>query len=155
MVVLLTAAVVIVAAALLYLDYTHHRSGGRGVEPGRYRSLKPLSDPEQSLYWRLKEAMPECVVLAQVTFSRFIAAQHSDRSGRQALFNRISRKSEDFLVCLPDFTVVAAVELDDKSHSPKTDAQRDSILEAAGIPLVRVNVREVPSAEQLRAIFTR
>lgn len=26
---------------------------------GNYRATKPLSDPEQSLYWRLREAMPE------------------------------------------------------------------------------------------------
>lgn len=40
--------------------------------PVRYEQLKPLSDPEQVLYWRLVAALPECVVLSQVTFSRFM-----------------------------------------------------------------------------------
>lgn len=119
-----------------------------------YSSAKPLTDPEQTLFWRLKEAMPECIVLSQVTFSRFLKPKGAmSRSQHQILFNRISQKSIDFLVCLPDFTVVAALELDDASHSPARDARRDAILTAAGIPVVRVHVKDMPSVENLRAAF--
>jgi hypothetical protein len=143
------AVLAIVALAILKRARRPH-----GTTPGTYRAVKPLSDPEQTLYWRLKDAMPECVVLSQVTFSRFIRPEHAAPGSRQALFNRISRKSVDFLLCLPDFTVVSAVELDDRSHSSKRDAERDAILQAAGIPVVRVNVSAIPATEKLRALFT-
>jgi hypothetical protein len=122
---------------------------------GGYRARKPLSEPEQVLFWRLKEAMPECVVLSQVSFSRFIEPAAVGRGTRQALFNRISRKTVDFFICLPDFTLVAAVELDDRSHRGSLDAERDAILESAGVPILRMNVRDIPSVEQLRVMLTK
>jgi len=77
-----------------------------------YRQTKPLSEVEQVLYWRLAEALPECVILCQVTFSRFMRPDVVGRaafSDYMALQNRIAQKSIDFLICLKDFTVVAAV----------------------------------------------
>jgi hypothetical protein len=122
---------------------------------GKYRVGKPLSSPEQVLYWRLKEAMPECVVLGQVSFSRFMQPDASSQSVRRGLFNAISQKTTDFLVCLPDFTVVAAVELDDRSHVAEKDVRRDAIFESAGIPIVRVRADDIPSSDELRAVFIR
>jgi hypothetical protein len=119
-----------------------------------YRSTKPLSQPEQSLYWRLREAMPDCVVLCQVSLSRFLTPNSSRALVRRALFNRISQKSVDFLICLPDFTIIAVVELDDSTHRQEKDARRDSIFQSASVPLVRVNVRDIPGIEELKALFT-
>lgn len=122
---------------------------------GAYRLRKPLSAPEQTLYWRLVQALPECVVLSQVSFSRFLEPDARGRGARLGLFNRISRKSTDFLVCLKDFTVVAAVELDDRTHVRERDARRDAMLGTAGVKVVRMHVRDIPSVEQIRAIFER
>jgi very-short-patch-repair endonuclease len=47
------------------------------------------------------------------------------------------------------------VELDDRTHLPAKDAMRDAILESAGIPMLRVNVRDLPTVEALRAMFTK
>jgi hypothetical protein len=118
-----------------------------------YRANKPLSEPEQVLYWRLREAMPECVVLSQVSLSRFLEPNNS--GAMRALLNRIAQKSVDFLVCLPDFTVVAAVELDDSTHHGAKDTQRDSIFKSAGLPVVRLHVRNIPAIEDLKSLFTR
>lgn len=131
---ILLAVVVISASALSVLQK-------RSVLPHSYQSRKPLSDPEQTLYWRLREAMPDCVVLCQVAFSRFIEPRSVQRSMQRRLFSRISQKSVDFLLCLPDFTIVAAIELDDRTHRLDKDTQRDSIFASANVPLVRVNVR--------------
>ena len=141
------------AALLAYASAT--LQGRRPL--GRYKSVKPLTVPEQTLYWRLSEALPECVILSQVTFSRFMATDTNGRTSfgdRMTLHNRISQKSIDFLVCLKDFTVVAAVELDDSSHRFERDAARDQLLESAGIEVLRVHVRDIPSAARLREIFT-
>ena len=131
-----------------------------GAEPsqgGWYAQTRPLSEPEQLLYWRLVEALPECVVLAQVSFARFMKPAPEEKlTPREHLkmSNRISQKTVDFLVCLKDFTVVAAVELDDSTHNEERDTQRDEILKSAGIVAVRVYVNDIPSVEKLRKMFT-
>ena len=143
-------AVIVLVAAASWLSVRI-----RASRPANsYRLVKPLSDPEQSLYWRLREAMPNSVILAQVSVSRFVVPESHDVSARKALFNQISQKSVDFLVCLPDFTIIAAVELDDSTHQRMRDARRDAIFRSASVPLVRFNVREIPGAEELRALFT-
>ncbi|QJR10487.1 hypothetical protein DSM104443_01551 [Usitatibacter rugosus] len=148
---ILVVVLVIVVVLAAWLNTKSPVSGA----PDAYRGIKPLSEPEQTLYWRLREAMPECVVLSQVGFSRFLEPQAANPGARRALFNRIGQKSADFLVCLPDFTIVAVIELDDGTHRVDKDAKRDSILRSARVPLVRVHVREIPTVEWLRSIFTR
>lgn len=148
------AAIVFLAAAL---TLERRRAPAAGDVAPRYRQVRPLSGPEQTLYWRLREALPECVVLSQVTFSRFM---RPDTGGvaplaeYRALQNRIAQKTLDFLVCLPDFTVVAAVELDDSSHRGDLDRQRDQLLNAAGITVIRVSVDDIPTAQRIREAFT-
>lgn len=114
---------------------------------------KPLTEPEQILYFRIREAVPECIVLAQVALPALVGI----RSGNdyRAAFNRIAAKYVDFVVCLPDFTVVAAIELDDKSHtSPdrvRADTNKETAMRLAGHPLLRFKVRKMPTVEELRA----
>jgi very-short-patch-repair endonuclease len=126
-------------------------------QSGRYKQTKPLSEVEQVLYWRLVSALPECIILCQVTFSRFMRPDFVGRVnfGRYvAQQNKISQKSIDFLVCLKDFTVVAAVELDDATHVTTADQARDELLQMAGIQVVRMHVRDLPSIERVRELFT-
>ncbi|MBN2272356.1 MAG: DUF2726 domain-containing protein [Sedimentisphaerales bacterium] len=60
----------------------------------------------------------------------------------QSAFNRIQSKHLDFLICArEDFSIVGAIELDDKSHALPERRERDifinSALAAAGIPILR------------------
>jgi very-short-patch-repair endonuclease len=117
--------------------------------------LKPkpvLSVPEQKLYWRLIEALPESVVLAQVQLSRML--QIDVRQGRQAILNRIDRKSADFVVCSKDLQPRVVVELDDASHAAaarrKADADKDAAVRGAGLHVVRFNVKSMPSIDEIR-----
>lgn len=151
---LLGFAVFLAVAALLVFGFAELT---RRQKPyWAYRQTKPLSEVEQILYWRLVEALPECVILCQVTFSRFM---RPDTVGRRAFGeymaaqNKIAQKSIDFLVCLKDFTVVAAVELDDATHITEQDVARDQLLESAGINVLRMHVREIPSAARIRELF--
>jgi hypothetical protein len=149
-------AAIVVLGAVLTLK--RQRSGPPGPQvPLVYRQVKPLSAAEQMLYWRLREALPECVILSQVTFSRFMKPDTGGLAPLavyRALQNRIAQKTLDFLVCLPDFTVVAAVELDDASHRADADRQRDELLNAANITVIRVTVDDIPSAQRIREAFT-
>lgn len=122
-----------------------------------YEQRKPLTSTEAILYYHLVEALPECIILPQVQLSRFIRIKNISwlkRAGLSyALQNRIAQQSIDYLVCLKDFTIVAAVELDDKSHNnPKVkmlDKKKEESLKAAGVDLIRWNAESMPTLEQI------
>lgn len=119
----------------------------------KYYSKKPLSDSEQVLYHRLKEALPQNEILAQVSFSRFIYTKGSDQKENLSLNNRSRQKVIDFLICKPDFSIEAAIELDDSTHIQQKDEERDKILNSAGLRIIRWNVKNMPSKEEITATF--
>lgn len=122
-------------------------------EPWPFVPRKPMSVPEQVLYFRLLEALPEHVVLAQVQLSRFLGVKRGHPA--RAWLNRINRKSVDFLILAKDATVVAAIELDDRSHDRadrrRADAQKNRALADAGVRMIRWNVARMPDPALIRA----
>jgi hypothetical protein len=120
-------------------------------------SRKVLSGAEQVLYSRLVGALPECIVLAQVQLSRFLHAKKG--SNFRGWNKRIDGLSADFLVCLKDSTVVAAIELDDPSHHDparrEAYARKEKALESAGITLIRWSADALPTNVEIRLVFTR
>src|SRR5437868_1500349 len=79
-----------------------------------FDQVRPLTEREQVLYWRLRKVLPDQVVLAQVAMSRILRVRRGYNV--RAWMNRVDRMTVDFVVCLQDSTIVAAVELDDASH---------------------------------------
>lgn len=120
--------------------------------PWPFTVRKPMSVPEQVLYFRLLEAMPGNIVLAQVQLSRFLGVKRGHPV--QSWLNRINRLSVDFLILEKDASVVAAVELDDKTHQRsdrrEADVRKNRALAAAGVRLIRWNVANMPSAPSIR-----
>jgi Protein of unknown function (DUF2726) len=59
----------------------------------------------------------------------------------------------DFVVCRPDYSVVAVIELDDRSHRSEKAQERDQrktrAIEAAGLRLVRIPAGPLPAAEEI------
>ena len=155
-----TIALVLVALVVLvvaYLVLKRRASTGAGDTPWPFYAKKPLSQPEQVLYHRLVAAMPECIVLAQVQLSRVLGVKKGFSFNEWN--NRINRMSLDFLVCLKDSTVVAAIELDDKTHERasrvEADAKKEKALSAAGIALIRWNVSALPDENAIRQAFAK
>ena len=142
---------VLAIVALLILKKLGLLAGGTGPWP--FYIKKPLSQPEQVLYHRLIRALPEHIVLAQVQVSRVLGVKKG--SNFNEWNNRINRLSYDFVICGKDSAVIAAVELDDKSHNSSTrmstDAKKDKASSDAGLRLIRWNVRALPSEEIIRA----
>ena len=120
-----------------------------------YAPIRPLSEAEQLLYWRLVEALPECVVLSQVSFRSFIRPADGKNANprTRAVYFRMAQQSIDFLVCLKDFTVVATVELDESIDGNRRDPNRDDLLRAAGIAPLHIRAGQIPSAETIREMF--
>lgn len=129
-------------------------SGAANKGPWPFHAKKLLSAPEQVLYHRLVAALPEHIVLAQVQMSRFLGVKKGTDKPRQWL-NRINQKSVDFLVCGKDATVVAAIELDDKTHARPdrvaADTTKDRALTDAGVRIIRWNVKSMPDADAIKA----
>jgi len=118
-----------------------------------------LTRPEQILYARLVRAFPGHITLAQVSLSQLLvvdraAAQRDARSTA----NRFRQLVADFVLCAPDFTAVAVIELDDRSHNHpaqrERDSRKDQFLQAAGIKVIRVAVSDIPSEAALKALVT-
>ena len=130
--------------------------GRRSVaKPWPVQRRVPLSRAEQVLYWRLCEACPGHVVLAQVTFAQLLEVEKG--ANRIAVFNRYRRLVADFVVCTQSFSVVAVIEVDDGMRRTPgradADARKSGALGAAGIPLMRFNAHKLPTSGELRSLL--
>jgi hypothetical protein len=98
-------------------------------------------------------------ILAQVSVGKllYFPGNHRSTPGRQAWRNRVAQKTVDFVIC--DYSTLQpllAIELDEPSHDAPDrqarDRQVESILKAAGLPLLRIataksyNTRELLNA---------
>ena len=120
-----------------------------------YYAKRPLSQPEQVLYHRLVSGLPEHIVLAQVQVSRVLGVKKGFNFHEWN--NRINRLSYDFVICSKDSTVLAAIELDDKSHESmsraETDRKKEKATSSAGVRLIRWHVKSLPDRDAIRAAF--
>jgi very-short-patch-repair endonuclease len=105
-----------------------------------------LTQPEQVLYHRLVKALPNHIVLAQVQVSRVLGVKKGSRFHEWN--NRINRMTYDFVICDKSAAVIAAIELDDKTHESErrrdTDAKKTKATIDAGLKLVRWQVKSLP-----------
>lgn len=118
-----------------------------------FYAKKPLSAPEQILYFRLIEALPEHIVLAQVQLSRFLGVKKGHNY--QSWANRINRMSADFVVCNKDSSIVAVIELDDNTHQKASrqvaDSKKNKALGSAEIKIIRWQVKSMPDVSAIKS----
>lgn len=148
--------ILLVVFAVIVLLAFKNKKSTTDDKPWPYYAKKPLTQPEQILYHRLVSAMPECIILAQVQLSQVLGVKKGFKFNEWN--NKINRMSLDYLVCLKDSTIVAAIELDEKSHEKQSrieaDKKKDKALSDAGITIIRWNVRDLPDEEKIRLSFT-
>lgn len=125
---------------------------GKDHEIWPFYPRKPLSNPEQILYFRLLNALPDHIILAQVQLSRFLGVKKGNNF--QSWLNRINRLSADYVICSKDASVVAVIELDDASHNnskrQQTDSKKDKAIRDAGLKIIRWNVKAIPNEEEIK-----
>jgi very-short-patch-repair endonuclease len=147
------AAVLAVAIGVLLYLKKQGLFEGKGTRPWPFYVKKPLTQPEQILYHRLSKALPEHIVLAQVQVSRVLGVKKG--SNFNEWNNRINRMSYDFVVCAKDSTVLAVIELDDKSHESKsraaTDEKKNKATSDAGLRLIRWHVKALPDEAAIQS----
>jgi uncharacterized protein DUF2726 len=141
---------VVIAAAL---KRRHRRRGALDTPWPLERKPTLLTAPEQVLFRRLVEALPNHRVLTQVQLLQTVRFKRRSRDWR--ILNRISQLSIDFLVVTPETAIVAAIELNDATHIDRqrrdADARKAHALKSAGIPLLIWSVREMPDVSTIRA----
>lgn len=157
MLTLVYAVLLLAILAIAYVLMKKRVPQDQRDEPWPYYAKTTLSPPEQVLYHRLVAASPEHIVLAQVQLSRVLGVKKG--FNLQAWNNRINRMSYDFLVCERDFGVIAAIELDDKSHHNasriEADAKKERATAAAGIPLIRWQASALPDETLIRQALAK
>ena len=150
----LLVALVLVAAALSVLAAKFKPRDGSLAKPWPLEAKRQLlTERERALYQRLIQTLPNHIVLAQVQLLQVLNFQRGRRT--QAIVNRISQLSLDFLILNPDTSIVAAVELDDATHTRedrrRADSRKSHALQSADIPLIRWNVRSLPDTAAILA----
>ena len=115
-----------------------------------------LSAREQSLYQRLLSLYPTHQVFVQVALSQLIDVDRKYPES-ESIRARYKQLVADFVLCRADLSVVAVIELDDRSHERRdrqdADARKTKALVDAGLRLVRIPAGDLPSEEELREII--
>ncbi|MDB0281363.1 hypothetical protein CTY88_07900 [Acinetobacter seifertii] len=139
----LIAIMVLVILSVLKKGESKNRNAKRNPIKGK----RIITMNEQPTFMKLKEALPEHIILAQVAFSAFMTAQG------YATRNLFNRKVADFVVLDKAFNIVAIVELDDSSHKGKEkfDAERDALIHEAGFKVIRY--KRTPELVQIHRDF--
>ena len=155
----ITIVVLLLGITLLIIGFflpkkTQRKYPDQDLRP--YVSKNPLTPTETIFYHRLVEALPEFIVLAQVQLSSFLKVDEAQTNYQNYLkwFQPISQQSVDFLICKKDFSIVAAVELDDKSHlgakAIERDNKKSNNLDAANVTLIRWHAEAMPEADIIK-----
>jgi hypothetical protein len=114
-----------------------------------------LTDRENSLYQRLLSLYPDHELFVQVALSQMIDVDPNHPES-QSIRARYKQLVADFVLCRSDLSVVAVIELDDRSHEradrKDADARKNKALADAGIRLVRIPAGALPSEDTLRGL---
>lgn len=109
-------------------------------------NTKFITPAETNFYRVLSQVLgTRGIVLMQVSLGQlvYVPGSNNANSGRTTWWNKLSRRSIDFLICNPDtLRPMLAIELDEPSHARPRRQQRDEEVEqalrACGLPLIRV-----------------
>jgi len=113
-----------------------------------FRAKPIMTANEREFFQRLLRANSDGYVFPQVAFSALL--EPALAKNRWAAFKYISQKRVDYALYNDKLELLCIVELDDRSHNPKKDAQRDAAFASAGITTVRWQSTHKPDEAQIR-----
>lgn len=139
-----------VVAVLVLLLAARSAPPARSHTAVRARPL--LTGNEREFYGRLRRALgSQFEVVPQVAMGALMdVALPRGHPQFWTIREQFSRKIVDYVVCeRRTMRVIAAVELDDRTHDPERDQRRDALMAAAGIRTLRWDSRSKPSEAQI------
>jgi hypothetical protein len=134
-----------------------NRSAGKPLsdEPWPLSARSLLSKRENEFYHNLIALYPNHQIFVQVALSQLINVDrnHPECDSIRARYKQLVA---DFVLCRQGLSVIAVIELDDRSHERAdrrhADARRNKALADAGIRLVRVPPGRLPTEDDLRKL---
>lgn len=153
---LITVAVVLAGGALA-LAALKAKLGGRNDSAAKFKPKPLLTSNELEFLARLEAAMPELRFFVQVAMGALIdpAVARSDSKAYYRLRGMFSQKIVDFVAQnRENGSIVAVIELDDRTHDTGKDAKRDAMLTSAGYRIIRWHSKTKPDAAAIRAQLT-
>jgi Protein of unknown function (DUF2726) len=155
--VLLATLLVFVTAAFLWFAFfrsqkTRAIESDLAIEAWRARTVRPLTRTEMHALSELKLMAPDCLLMPQVSLSRFIKIKSS--LSYSNWFHKVGRRCVDFLICLPGGDVLGVVEVYTGTTPPpsvsKGTQAKEQTLAQANIPLWYLNPELPMSVHLLR-----
>lgn len=123
--------------------------------PLRFRRRPVLTGGELEFFFRLRDALPECVVCPQVAVSALIEPAGAGPSRQKAL-SHISDRRVGYAVFDENMQLLAVVEYDHRDRRKRRDAMRDAWFASAGVRTIRFNAKQLPSEATIKSrIFAR
>lgn len=123
----------------------------------KFFAKRLLTEAEKKLFLRMKTALPDHFILCQVALRALVDAKTGENV--QVWINKIQNKYVDFVICNPNFSVAAVIELDDRTHDTterqRKDEEKDTALNAAGIRVIRWRARDLPSTFDIARCFQK
>jgi hypothetical protein len=150
---LITLAVVVGGGALA-LAALKAKLGGRNDSAAKFKPKALLTSNELEFLARLEAAMPELRFFAQVAMGALLdpAVPRSDSRAYYRLRGMFSQKIVDFVAQDRESgSIVALIELDDRTHDAGKDAKRDAMLISAGYRIIRWHSKTKPDAAAIRS----
>lgn len=130
----------------------------KGPSQKGYRLNSPLfSKAERSFYGVLLTAVSqEHVLMGKVRVADVLLPEKGlNKSQWQTAFNKVALKHFDFILCEKDtLNVLAAIELDDKSHGSQKAKARDNFLNdacaSAGFTIIRFSAKKTYQIAEIK-----
>ena len=129
------------------------QGSGKGEEL-KFKAKILLTSNELDFLGRLETAAPELRFHAQVSMGALLdpAVSRKDAKAFFRLRGMFSQKIVDFVAQnRKDGSVVAIIELDDRTHNDEKDSKRDAMLASAGYRIVRWHSKAKPEILVIRA----
>lgn len=148
------AAMLVLLVLLISMKFKRAKATSDESWPYQQRCI--MTDREQALYHLLREALPDCIVFTQMHLSQVIEVKRHTKDSKNWL-TKIHQARADFVVCKPDFSVLAVIDVDDSFQSDvkqsAREAEKNKALKAAGIKVIRV--RDLPTVTSICKKFGR
>ena len=149
------AAVVGVTVVGFAILKTKLAANSRGAdEAAKFKAKTMLTANELEFLARLEAAVPELRFCPQAAMGALLEPAVSRKDGKAyfRLRGMFAQKIVDFVAQRrQDGSIMAIIELDDRTHEGNKDAKRDAMLVSAGYRIVRWNSKAKPDAAGIRS----
>lgn len=151
--ILVFVGIAAVALVLLKARLSSLGNSAKALE-SKFKRKALLTSNELEFLSRLESAAPELRFHAQVAMGALLDPAVSRKDGKEffRLRGMFAQKIVDFVAqSRHDGSVVAIIELDDRTHDGEKDAKRDAMLASAGYRIIRWHSKSKPDATAIRA----